>query len=98
MGVESGSQKILNAMEKGTRVSQVEVRTKSKVQWDSTLFLPSVRLSGRDLVRYRKNHRLIASAPDDIGVSVSYPLPGTAFFERFTNKLVKRLIGKTAKI
>ena len=53
MGVESGSQKILNAMDKGTRVSQIESRKRNfKVQGDSILFLSSVRLSRRDMDRH----------------------------------------------
>jgi anaerobic magnesium-protoporphyrin IX monomethyl ester cyclase len=82
--VESGSQKILDAMDKGSKVEQV--RTATRVlkehgiracwfiqlgylgeEWEDVLLT-------RDLIRDER--------PDDIGVSVAYPLPGTKFHER----------------
>jgi anaerobic magnesium-protoporphyrin IX monomethyl ester cyclase len=89
LGVESGSQKILDAMDKGTKVEQV--RTATRVlkehgiracwfiqlgylgeQWEDVLLT-------RDLIRDER--------PDDIGVSVAYPLPGTKFYERVRAQL-----------
>ena len=53
MGVESGSQKILDAMDKGTRVSQIESCERTlEVQGNPLLFLPSVRLSRRNVDRH----------------------------------------------
>ncbi len=50
MGAESGSQKILDAMDKGTRVSQIDARQgRPEVQRNPRLLLSSVRLSGRNL-------------------------------------------------
>ena len=89
MGVESGSQQILNAMEKGTRIAQVRDATRLlraheiRASWFLQLGYPgeefSEILSTRDLIR--------AERPDDIGVSVSYPLPGTKFYERVKEQL-----------
>ena len=39
-------------------------------------------LSTRDLIREER--------PDEVGVSVSYPLPGTPFFERVKNELGRK--------
>jgi anaerobic magnesium-protoporphyrin IX monomethyl ester cyclase len=89
MGVESGSQKILNAMEKGIRVEQV-VKARSNLREDgirACYFLqfgyPSETWediqSTIDLVRDTR--------PDDIGVSVAYPLPGTKFFKQVRAQL-----------
>jgi anaerobic magnesium-protoporphyrin IX monomethyl ester cyclase len=81
MGVESGSQKILDAMDKGTTVDEVRTATRElkrhgiRACWFLQLGYPSETwddlLSTRDLVRQE--------GPDDIGVSVAYPLPGTKF-------------------
>src|SRR5262245_50046993 len=83
LGVESGSQSILDAMEKGTTVDEVRSATAAakaagvRVGWFLQLGYPSESwddvLLTRDLVR--EGH------PDDIGVSVAYPLPGTKFHE-----------------
>jgi anaerobic magnesium-protoporphyrin IX monomethyl ester cyclase len=81
LGVESGSQAILDAMDKETTVDSVREATRAlkaagiKACWFLQLGYPSEQwvdiLSTRDLVR--------AERPDDIGVSVAYPLPGTKF-------------------
>ena len=84
IGVESGSQAILDAMEKGTTVDEVRAATRElkshgiRACWFLQLGYPSESwedlLSTRDLVREEE--------PDDIGVSVAYPLPGTPFYDR----------------
>lgn len=81
LGAESGSQKILDAMQKGTTVQEVRAATRSlkehhvRACWFLQLGYPSETwddvLLTRDLVREER--------PDDIGVSVAYPLPGTKF-------------------
>jgi anaerobic magnesium-protoporphyrin IX monomethyl ester cyclase len=81
LGVESGSQPILDAMEKGTTISEVRAATTTlkangiRVGWFLQLGYPSEQWNDvmltRDLVRQER--------PDDIGVSVAYPLPGTKF-------------------
>jgi anaerobic magnesium-protoporphyrin IX monomethyl ester cyclase len=81
LGVESGSQKILDAMDKGTTVDEIRVATRAlkahgiRACWFLQLGYPSEQwddvLATRDLVRDER--------PDDIGVSVAYPLPGTKF-------------------
>ena len=51
--------------------------------------LPAVRLSGRDARGHRSHARrwCATARPDDIGVSVSYPLPGTTFYQRVQAQL-----------
>ncbi len=81
LGVESGSQSILDAMEKGTRIEEARAGTRTlkahgiRACWFVMLGYPSERwedlLNTRDLIRDER--------PDEIGVSVAYPLPGTKF-------------------
>src|SRR6185503_15544614 len=84
MGAESGSQRILDAMEKGVRVEQIHhAARRLKASGIAVgLFLqfgyPGEMWSDIEATL----HLARATAPDDIGVSVSYPLPGTKFHER----------------
>lgn len=89
MGAESGSQKILDAMNKGTTVEQI---------YESTRLLkknnirPSFFIQFGYLGETRKDIELTIRMindllPHDIGVSVSYPLPGTAFFEKVKTQM-----------
>ncbi len=89
MGVESGSQRILDYMDKGSKVHQARDATRLLKahgirvgwfiqlgylgeEWEDILFT-------RDLIREER--------PDEIGVSVSYPLPGTVFYGRVKSQL-----------
>lgn len=89
MGVESGAQKILDAMDKGTTITQVRDATRLlkahgiRASWFLQLGYPGEEwaeiLATRDLIREER--------PDDVGVSVAYPLPGTVFYERVRGQL-----------
>ena len=84
-----GSQKVLDAMEKGLRVD--DIRNASRLlkaeRIDVGVFLqfgyPGETWS--DIEATLKLAREIE--PADIGVSVSYPLPGTGFYERVRQEL-----------
>ena len=83
LGVESGSKKILDAMEKGSQVAEARQATRNlkargiRTCWFIQLGYPGE--SWEDIILTRDLIR--AERPDDIGVSVSYPLPGTRFYE-----------------
>jgi len=89
LGVESGSQRVLDAMDKGSHVDTARVATRNlkregiRACWFLQLGYPPEDwddiVATRDLVR--------EEAPDDIGVSVAYPLPGTPFHDRFAAEL-----------
>ena len=84
MGAESGSQRILDAMEKGVRVEQIREAADTLQQRgiDVGLFL-QFGYPGEQWEDVEATLRLVREiAPQDIGVSVSYPLPGTKFYER----------------
>jgi anaerobic magnesium-protoporphyrin IX monomethyl ester cyclase len=92
MGVESGSQRILDAMDKDTSVADVRAATRRlkergvRACWFLQLGYPTEGWDELDDTR-----ALVCSEwPDDIGVSVSYPLPGTRFHEAVRDQLGAR--------
>ncbi len=89
MGVESGSQKVLDAMEKGTRVEQIPpAREHLRRQGIRACFFLQLGYPGETWDDLQQTIELVRSTrPDDIGVSVSYPLPGTKFYERVREEL-----------
>jgi radical SAM superfamily enzyme YgiQ (UPF0313 family) len=84
VGAESGSQKILDAMDKGTSVEQIYEATRLlRKHGIKPAFFLQLGYPGEnkdDLARTEK--MLFDLMPDDIGISVSYPLPGTKFYDR----------------
>lgn len=89
LGVESGSQKILDAMDKGLRVDQVvKAREHLRHAGIRTCFFLQFGYAGETWHDIRKTIELVrATKPEDIGVSVSYPLPGTAFHAQVREQL-----------
>jgi radical SAM superfamily enzyme YgiQ (UPF0313 family) len=89
MGVESGSQKILDAMDKGTRVSQIESANEClKSSGIRSCYFLQFGYPGETWNDIEETIRLVRETrPDDIGVSISYPLPGTVFYERVHEQL-----------
>lgn len=83
IGAESGSQKILDAMDKGTRVEQIDQSTKLLQSKGVRIayFLQFGYLGETKEDIDLTVNMLRRNRPDDIGISVSYPLPGTPFFE-----------------
>jgi radical SAM superfamily enzyme YgiQ (UPF0313 family) len=89
MGAESGSQKVLNAMDKGTRVEQiVKARENLRREGIRACYFLQFGYPGEDWHAIQQTVELVrATRPDDVGVSVSYPLPGTKFYERVHEQL-----------
>lgn len=84
IGAESGSQKILNAMEKGDTVEDIyEAARLLRAHAIEVGFFLQFGYPGETWEDVQKTLKMVREcAPDDIGISVSYPLPGTKFFER----------------
>jgi anaerobic magnesium-protoporphyrin IX monomethyl ester cyclase len=84
MGAESGSQRILDAMDKGTRIEQIAMaRENLRNEGIRACYFLQFGYPGETWEDIQKTADLVRSThPDDIGVSVSYPLPGTKFFDR----------------
>ncbi len=89
IGAESGSQAVLDAMEKGTTVGQiVEAADRVHAAGYKIAFFIQFGYPGEQLAQIEETLQLIWRArPDDVGVSVSYPLPGTSFHERVVEEL-----------
>ncbi len=89
LGVESGSQKILDAMDKGTRIEQIaKARENLRNEGIRACFFLQFGYQGETWEDIQQTAELVqVTRPDDIGVSVSYPLPGTKFFERVQAQL-----------
>jgi anaerobic magnesium-protoporphyrin IX monomethyl ester cyclase len=89
VGAESASQKILDAMDKGTTVEQI---------YQATQLLKDKKIRVAFFLQFgylTENQEDIAKTiamvkelmPDNIGISVSYPLPGTKFYEKVKDDL-----------
>ncbi|MCK6691499.1 MAG: B12-binding domain-containing radical SAM protein [Thermoanaerobaculia bacterium] len=89
VGAESGSQKILDAMDKGTTVAEIREATRLlKQKGVEVCFFLQFGYLGETREDIEKTIALVEELlPHDIGVSVSYPLPGTKFYEKVKNLL-----------
>ena len=83
LGVESGSQRVLDAMDKGSRIEQIRDATRNlKTAGIRTGWFIQLGYLGEQWDDLQATRELIATErPDEIGVSVSYPLPGTPFHD-----------------
>ena len=81
IGAESGSQRILNAMEKGTTVEQIRDATRRLHDAGVRVgFFLQFGYPGETRDDIEATLQMVRDCrPDDIGMSVSYPLPGTKF-------------------
>jgi anaerobic magnesium-protoporphyrin IX monomethyl ester cyclase len=89
MGVESGSQKILDAMDKGLQVEEVvSARRSLHREGIRACYFLQFGYPGETWEDIQKTVALVRETrPDDIGVSFSYPLPNTRFYERVRQQL-----------
>jgi len=92
IGAESGSQRVLDAMEKGVTVDQIytssELLHKNGIQVG---FFLQYGYPGETRADIEKTLDMVRNCrPDEIGVSVSYPLPGTRFHESVKRDLVEK--------
>jgi len=89
LGAESGSQKILDAMDKGTRVDQTrEAARRLHAAGIKVGFFLQFGYPGETRADIAATLQLVRDCrPDDIGMSVSYPLPGTKFHRAVREQL-----------
>ena len=89
MGAESGSQRVLDAMQKGLRVEDIRVANRLlKAEGIEVGVFLQFGYPGETWGDIEATLQLAREVdPADIGVSVSYPLPGTQFYERVRQDL-----------
>lgn len=89
VGAESGSQKILDAMEKGTRVEQIhEAARRLHAAGIEVGFFLQFGYPSETREDIEMTLQMVRDCrPDDIGMSVSYPLPGTKFHDWVRDQL-----------
>jgi anaerobic magnesium-protoporphyrin IX monomethyl ester cyclase len=89
MGVESGSQAVLDAMDKGITVAEVRGAVERlRAAGIRVGFFLQFGYPEEGWPEIEMTRRLVRDlAPDEIGISVSYPLPGTRFHERVKARL-----------
>lgn len=84
LGAESGSQKILDAMDKGDKVQDIYNGARLlHLHGIQVGFFLQFGYPGETWDDIQLTLKMVRECkPDDIGISVSYPLPGTKFYER----------------
>lgn len=92
MGAESGSQKILDAMDKGTTVAQIYEATRllKKHGIHPSFFVQFGYLSETKDDIEKTISMINDLLPYEIGISVSYPLPGTVFFDKVKDQMKEK--------
>lgn len=89
MGVESGSQAVLNAMDKGLNLpSVIAARSLLRKAGIRACYFLQFGYPGETWTELKKTIEFVRETqPYDIGISFSYPLPGTVFYERVQAEL-----------
>lgn len=92
MGAESGSQRILDAMDKGTTIEQIYKATEMlKKHGIRPCFFIQFGYLGETIEDIEKTIGMINELlPSELGISVSYPLPGTAFYNKVKEDLKEK--------
>jgi anaerobic magnesium-protoporphyrin IX monomethyl ester cyclase len=92
VGAESGSQKVLDAMNKGIQVAEIGQATDMlRKHGIHPAFFIQFGYPGEAMEDIRMTIQMINRLlPEDIGISVSYPLPGTIFYEMVKKDLTKK--------
>jgi len=89
LGVESGSQRILDSMQKRITVEQIQKASKliksSGIKLGMFIMFGYVGERASDV---RLTEKLVLeTCPDSLGISIAYPVPGTQFYEAVKNSL-----------
>ncbi|MDX1415555.1 MAG: radical SAM protein [Candidatus Promineifilaceae bacterium] len=89
-GAESGSQNVLDAMNKGARVSQLyEAATRCKRLEIAMYFFMMVGYPGEEWADLQLSVQMLRrTLPEDFSTTIAYPLPGTPFYEQMRDRLI----------
>ena len=90
LGAESGSQKVLDAMNKGAKVHQINRAAALCKQLDiDTYFFMMVGYPGEDWDDLQSSVKLLRETlPEEFSTTIAYPLPGTKFYEQVRERMV----------
>jgi len=91
LGTESGSQRVLDAMNKGTQVSQIyraaELCRNAGIE---TYFYMMVGYPPETWADLQLSAKMLRETrPDNLSTTIAYPLPGTVFYEQVKDRLPK---------
>ena len=83
MGAESGSQRVLDAMDKDLAVEEIyKARSNLRRNGIRACFFLQFGYPGEEWADIEATVRMVRETrPDNVGISVSYPLPGTRFHQ-----------------
>jgi anaerobic magnesium-protoporphyrin IX monomethyl ester cyclase len=89
MGVESGSQAVLDAMDKGLSIESVRAaRERLRTAGIRACYFLQFGYPGETWPELQETIAFVRETrPDDVGISFSYPLPGTVFYERVRRQM-----------
>jgi radical SAM superfamily enzyme YgiQ (UPF0313 family) len=89
MGVESGSQAVLKSMDKGLDIcSVITARRRLKEAGIRACYFLQFGYPGETWTELQETIAFVRETrPDDVGISFSYPLPGTVFYQRVIEQL-----------
>jgi len=89
MGVESGSQTVLDAMDKGLTLTAVRsARERLRAAGIQACYFLQFGYPGETWTELLETIAFVREThPDDVGISFSYPLPGTVFYENVRQQL-----------
>jgi len=89
LGAESGSQKVLDAMTKGSKVAQIyQAAELCRAAGIETYFYMMVGYPGETWDDLKSSARMLRETrPDLFSTTIAYPLPGTAFYEQVKSQL-----------
>ncbi|MBS3783576.1 MAG: B12-binding domain-containing radical SAM protein [Anaerolineae bacterium] len=88
-GAESGSQSVLDAMNKGITVDQIDRAAELCGRLDiETYFYMMVGYPGETWSDVKRSVQLLRrTRPDEFSTTIAYPLPGTPFYEEVQDRL-----------
>jgi len=89
LGTESGSQRVLDAMSKGTTVEQIyRAAAICREAGIETYFYMMVGYPGEEWADLKLSAQLLRETrPDAFSTTIAYPLPGTAFYDQVRDRL-----------
>jgi radical SAM superfamily enzyme YgiQ (UPF0313 family) len=89
-GAESGSQKVLNAMKKGSKVEQIYRAAEACREVGIHIYyFMMVGYPGEEMDDLKQSVRLLVETqPDSFSTTIAYPLPGTEFYTQVRDRIM----------